>query len=160
MNLRAIHLVFITCATLLAFVVGGWSFAQGARAGASYTVMGALSVAVGIALVVYGAWFWRKIQHPEVERRRRRKLFHTVSVLALAVLAAPPAPVLACSTCYGAASGPMVDAARLGVFVLLGIVLAVQFGLLLFFLYLRRRAKLYGPRVAPWWSTIEEPVKR
>ncbi len=49
-------------------------------------------------------------------------------------------PALGCSTCYGDAEGPMIDAARLGTFLLLGVVLCVQIAFAAFFLYLRRRA--------------------
>jgi hypothetical protein len=48
---------------------------------------------------------------------------------------------LACPSCYGAAEGPIIDAARLGTLLLLGITLAVQGGFVAFFLYLRRQAR-------------------
>jgi hypothetical protein len=49
--------------------------------------------------------------------------------------------VFACPLCFGAEETPLIDGAKLGVLVLLGITLAVQGGFLAFFLYLRRRAK-------------------
>lgn len=48
----------------------------------------------------------------------------------------------ACTTCYGQAGGPLIDAARLGIWLLLGVTLCVQGGFVAFFLYLRRRAAL------------------
>ena len=51
------------------------------------------------------------------------------------------ARVLACPTCYGDAEGPMIDAARVGMWLLLGVTLAIQGGFIAFFLYLRRQAR-------------------
>ena len=60
-----------------------------------------------------------------------------VAILALACAA----PALACPTCYGDAEGPMIDAARLGMWLLLGVTFAIQGGFIAFFLYLRRQAR-------------------
>lgn len=49
--------------------------------------------------------------------------------------------LLACALCFGAEETPMIDGAKLGVAVLLGITLVVQGGFAGFFLYLRRRAR-------------------
>ena len=49
--------------------------------------------------------------------------------------------VLACPVCFGAEETSMIDGAKLGVLVMLGVLLAVQGGFLAFFLYLRKRAK-------------------
>lgn len=51
------------------------------------------------------------------------------------------APALACPSCFGDAEGPLIDAARLGTFLLLGVTLALQGGFVAFFLYLRRQAR-------------------
>jgi hypothetical protein len=60
----------------------------------------------------------------------------------LAVLALSSASqAFACPTCYGNAEGPMIDAARLGMWLLLGVTFAVQGGFIAFFLYLRRQAR-------------------
>jgi hypothetical protein len=60
---------------------------------------------------------------------------------AVAVIACGSASVLACPACFGAEEGSLIDGAKLGVAVLLGITLAVQGGFAGFFLYLRKRAK-------------------
>ncbi len=60
---------------------------------------------------------------------------------ALFVAIAGGARVFACPVCFGAEESSMIDGAKLGVFVLLGITLAVQGGFVGFFLYLRKRAK-------------------
>lgn len=137
MNLKAVHIVFITCASLLSFVFGGWSLARGA----TYWTLGVLSGILGIALVVYGFWFWRKITTPEEERERRRKLFRSIALAAAALFLPVHRAVWACSVCYGEAEGPLIDAARLGVFFLLGVVLLVQGSFAGFFVYLWRRAR-------------------
>jgi len=49
--------------------------------------------------------------------------------------------LLACPTCFGAEETSMIDGAKLGIAVMLGITFAVQGGFLGFFLYLRRRAR-------------------
>ena len=49
--------------------------------------------------------------------------------------------VLACPVCFGAEETSMIDGAKLGVLVMLGILFAVQGGFLGFFFYLRERAK-------------------
>jgi hypothetical protein len=48
---------------------------------------------------------------------------------------------LLCPSCFGQAEGPMIDAARLGAFALIGVVFAVQAGFVAFFLHLRRQAR-------------------
>ena len=64
-----------------------------------------------------------------------------VAACALSWLAA--APAAACNVCYGGAGNgsPLVTAARLGVFLLLGITVAVLGGFTRFFFYLRQRAR-------------------
>jgi hypothetical protein len=52
----------------------------------------------------------------------------------------------ACGSCYGLADGPMIDAARLGIWVMLATTVIVQGGFAAFFIYLRRRAsRAAGP---------------
>ena len=66
------------------------------------------------------------------------------------------ATLLACPVCFGAEETSMVDGARLGVLVMLGILLAVQGGFLGFFLYLRKRAKLSADvEVDDEWSELQ-----
>jgi hypothetical protein len=49
--------------------------------------------------------------------------------------------LFACPVCFGAEETSMIDGAKLGVLVMLGILFAVQGGFVGFFLYLRKRAK-------------------
>jgi hypothetical protein len=51
------------------------------------------------------------------------------------------AGVLACPHCFGAAETPLIDGAKLGVLVMLGVLFAVQGAFVAFFLHLRKRAK-------------------
>jgi len=69
-----------------------------------------------------------------------RAIRGAVSTVA-AVVIGSSSTLLACPVCFGAEETPMIDGAKLGVAVLLGITLAVQGGFLGFFLYLRKRAK-------------------
>ena len=60
---------------------------------------------------------------------------------ALAVLLLTAGAAGACPVCFGESEGPMIDAARLGTWLLLGVVVAVQGAFVAFFLYLRRQAR-------------------
>jgi hypothetical protein len=60
---------------------------------------------------------------------------------AVAVMIFGSSNLLACPVCFGAEETSMIDGARLGVLVMLGVLFAVQGGFVGFFLYLRRRAK-------------------
>jgi len=62
-------------------------------------------------------------------------------VTAVAVMVGGSSSVYACPVCFGAEETSMIDGAKLGVVVMLGITLAVQGAFVGFFLYLRRRAK-------------------
>lgn len=89
--------------------------------------------------------------------------FRTARVLAIAaaILIGGSSSALACPVCFGAVEAPLIDAARLGILVLLGITLAVQAAFVAFFLYLRRRAR----RIAEIdldieWSEFQAGVSR
>jgi heme/copper-type cytochrome/quinol oxidase subunit 2 len=62
-------------------------------------------------------------------------------IMTVVMLVAGSSTVLACPVCFGAEETSMIDGAKLGVFVMLAITLAVQGGFVGFFLYLRKRAK-------------------
>ena len=49
--------------------------------------------------------------------------------------------VVACAMCFGAQETSMINGAKLGVLVMLGVLFVVQGGFVGFFLYLRKRAK-------------------
>ena len=65
----------------------------------------------------------------------------TAVTTAAAVVVFGGSSVLACPVCFGAEETPLIDGAKLGVLLLLGVTLAVQGGFVGFFLYLRKRAK-------------------
>jgi hypothetical protein len=68
---------------------------------------------------------------------------------------------LACPVCFGDAEGPMIDAARLGTFLLLGITLAIQGAFVAFFLYLRRQArKARDQALDAEWSSLQRAHDR
>ena len=146
MSLKSFHIVFITLATLLAFGFAGWSLRSAAAGGhAGYYATALAALACGVGLIAYGFWFWRKIRtqdEREADREKRKKNFRMVPMLIAGSLLSSR-PALACSVCYGEAEGPMIDAAKLGVWLLFGLVLSMQLAFFLFFVYLRRRAKRY-----------------
>ena len=55
---------------------------------------------------------------------------------ALAVL-----PPLACAACFGATESPLIDGARAGAFMLIGVTVLMQGALAGFFFYLMRRSR-------------------
>ena len=86
-------------------------------------------------------------------RRAPRGLFLSAAALALAVTASP---ALACPSCFGRAEGPLVDAARLGMLLLLAVTLGLQAAFVLFFLYLRRRAaRAASEALDDEWSRLQ-----
>jgi hypothetical protein len=71
-------------------------------------------------------------------------------VLAASLWLAGAGQAWACGSCYGLADGPMIDAARLGIWFMLGTVALVQGGFAAFFVYLHRRAsRASGPGLPP-----------
>jgi hypothetical protein len=60
---------------------------------------------------------------------------------AAAVLIGGGTSVLACPLCFGAEETPLIDGAKLGVVVMLGVLFVVQGAFVAFFLYLRKRAR-------------------
>jgi len=146
MSLKVMHIVFVTASSLLCFVFGGWSVhAYRVGRGEVNLALGLPAFAIGVGLIVYGFWFWRKITTREEEDRRRRKILGRVPVL-LGVWVLGTRAASACSVCYGEAAGPMIDGARLGVFLLFGLVGAVQLAFVLFFIHLWRRARVFEQR--------------
>lgn len=64
MNLKAFHVLFIAAATVLAAGLGVWCLRQhaAARDGAGVLAGAVASFAAAVGLVVYGAWFLRKVK--------------------------------------------------------------------------------------------------
>lgn len=65
MSLKAFHIFFVTISSVLAFGFGGWSLKNyfgGERAGLDLA-MGVGSLLVGVALVVYGRYFLKKLKN-------------------------------------------------------------------------------------------------
>ena len=66
--------------------------------------------------------------------------------------------VLACPVCFGAEESPLIEASKLGIFVLLGITLAVQGAFAGFFFYLRKKAKEHAElELDTEWSELQKP---
>ena len=61
--------------------------------------------------------------------------------LPLVVLHALSGVAWACPACFGQTQGPLLDAARLGIWLLLAVVFAVQAAFVAFFLHLRRQSR-------------------
>ena len=56
MSLKAFHLIFVTLLTTLSFGCAAWGFAAGRP------FFGALAVAAGFLVIVYGIYFLRKLK--------------------------------------------------------------------------------------------------
>lgn len=64
MSLRTFHIFFITVATLLACFFGTWGINIHLTQGSTgHLVAGLGSFAVGMVLILYGVWFWKKIRY-------------------------------------------------------------------------------------------------
>jgi hypothetical protein len=76
---------------------------------------------------------------------------------AAAALVLSAREALACPACFGDAQGPLIDGARLGIWLLLAVTLCLQGAFAAFFLYLRRRARTRGSGAAPdpEWSRLQ-----
>lgn len=62
MNLKSFHVVFIACASVLAFLFGAWVWTGDALAGTWRLVAACGAFAAGLALVAYEAWFLRYLR--------------------------------------------------------------------------------------------------
>jgi hypothetical protein len=57
MSLKAFHLIFVTLLTSLAFGCAAWAFQAGNPA------WGAMGLAAGVGVIVYGVYFLRKLKN-------------------------------------------------------------------------------------------------
>ena len=73
-------------------------------------------------------------------RMRSRSLLRTATLLGAMWFVAPSA-VEACGVCFGEAEGPMIDGARMGVYLLFGLTVAIQVAFGAFFVNLYRRSR-------------------
>ena len=91
--------------------------------------------------------------------RARRPLAR--ALVAVFALLGVGAPASACPSCFSQAQGPLVDAARLGMWLLLAVTLGLQGAFVAFFLYLRRRAaKAAGQALDGEWSGLQREWDR
>lgn len=68
--------------------------------------------------------------------------------------------LIACTMCFQAQETSMIDGAKLGVLVMLGVLFAVQGGFVAFFLYLRQRAKRVADiELEAEWSELQRSPK-
>ncbi len=64
MSLKAFHIVFVTVSSLLSFGFGAWSVNQYLTSGGTASlVYGIISLLAGIALIIYGVIFLKKLKH-------------------------------------------------------------------------------------------------
>ena len=65
MSLKAFHIIFITASTLLTFGFGAWSLIGyfTAKSGTLDLILGSASLGAGIALIVYGKYFLKKLKN-------------------------------------------------------------------------------------------------
>lgn len=76
--------------------------------------------------------------------------------VAIVACLAVPGAAAACPSCFGQADGPMADATRIGMWLLLGVTFCLQGGFAAFFLYLRRRAARAADRALDEeWSALQ-----
>jgi len=140
MNLKTFHIVFVTAASLMSFVFGGWCWRYAeTSASAGIRSLGVASFGVGVALIAYGFWFWKKINAGQSSGSSGSGKGGAIALVLLVWFFGQPVAE-ACNTCYGEAEGPLIDAARAGVWVLFGLVGMLQAAFVGFFVYLWRRS--------------------
>ena len=84
-----------------------------------------------------------------------------ILIAVVAMLIATSSNAFACPVCFGAEETAMIDGARLGVLVMLGVLFAVQGGFVAFFLYLRNRAKRIADiDLETEWSELQGGASR
>jgi hypothetical protein len=70
-------------------------------------------------------------------------------------------PLLACAACFGATESPLIDGARAGAYILIGVTLLMQGSLAGFFFYLMRRARRTRSRIVDReWSALQRQATR
>jgi hypothetical protein len=64
MSLKALHIIFISCSTLLAFGVSAWAFyTYSSSRAAGDMALGILSLVGGAGLIWYGKYFLNKLKN-------------------------------------------------------------------------------------------------
>ena len=65
MSLKALHIIFVTASTLLAFGFAAWLMNEHLTNGASvnYLVFGIVSALTGVGLIAYGRFFLKKLKN-------------------------------------------------------------------------------------------------
>lgn len=90
--------------------------------------------------------------------RNPRSAWRALAVVLPLLAALWVAPAMACTSCYGqeANASPLLNAARLGVFLLLGITVVLLAGFARFFFYLRNRARQFeSDSIAAEWARLQ-----
>lgn len=59
MTLKGFHIVFIACASALAFLVGAWVLKSADLEGTARLAAAAGAFAIGLGLIAYETWFLR-----------------------------------------------------------------------------------------------------
>jgi hypothetical protein len=89
----------------------------------------------------------------------RLEIARVLSMAAVVVIGGSSS-AFACPVCFGALETSMIDGAKLGVLVLLAITLAVQGGIVSFFLYLRKQAKRNAEvELDAEWLALQKPSR-
>ena len=84
-----------------------------------------------------------------------------IAFITAAVVIGGSSTVFACPVCFGAEETSLIDGAKLGILVLLGITLAVQGAFVAFFFYLRRQAKrISDVDLDAEWSQLQRGPSR
>ena len=78
-----------------------------------------------------------------------RKPFKILTVAIAGAIAAAPPPLLACAACYGKSDSPLASGINWGIFTLLGVVLTVLSGVLIFFVHVIRKEEAAAKATLP-----------
>ena len=128
MSLKAFHIIFITLSISLCFGYGYWSFIQPNENGNLF--WGALSIFLGIGLMVYGFFFLQKMKK------------FCLSILLLNLIWINHAQ--ACSVCFGDPQSSLTIGLKMGILTLLVVLFGVLGSFAYFFLQLKKREQLFN----------------
>lgn len=116
MSLRSFHLFFISLCSALSLGVSYWTYFH-----PQYAIIGLFFIAVGLGLIPYGVWFYKKTRaRPKPALVAFDTIKHVI-LLALVIAAGFPSLAGACPVCVGPPQDPMIQGMQSAISILLGV---------------------------------------
>jgi hypothetical protein len=140
MSLKAFHLVFVVVSILMGIFVGAWGIMEYQDSGdIAALILGAVFIALGVLLVVYGRKMLKKTEH--------------IGYLCLLLFFTFEHHAMACSACYGESDSALAKGMNAGIFTLLVVIGGLLTGIVAFFVFISYR----GAKAAATRKLLDEP---